>query len=54
MVEVTGEVEMVEPNFAGILDTDRITNISDNLGDLDVSDDDIADIEDAEPNTNEG
>lgn len=51
MVPVTGEVDVVDPDLVSGLDTKSITNIGKDLGDLDVTDDNVALLENTETNT---
>lgn len=48
MVEVAGEIDMVDPNVVGCLDGKGITNVRDDLRDLDVTDDDVGLFKDTE------
>ena len=41
MVEVAGEIDMVDPNVVGRLDGNGITNVREDLRDLDVANDHV-------------
>lgn len=51
MVPITGEVGVVNPNVLSVLNTNCITRVSEDLGNLNISDDDIANINDTEANS---
>lgn len=51
MREVTGEVDVVNPDLRGVLNANSVTSISQNLGDLEVTDDDVRCVENAETDT---
>ena len=53
MVEIAGKVDVIDPDFAGSLNSDGVTGIGEDLGDLDVTDDNVGDVNDAETNANE-
>ena len=44
---------MIDPDFTGILNSDSITNIGKDLGDLYVADDDVGDVDNAKTDTKE-
>jgi hypothetical protein len=54
VVPVRREVDVVNPDLRSRLDTESVTNISDDLGDLDVADDNIALVKHTQTNTVEG
>lgn len=53
VVPVAGEVKMVEPYLRRGLDANSITSIRKDLGDLDVTDNDILFVQDTKSNTDE-
>ncbi len=53
VIPVAGEVDVVDPDLGCSLNTDVITSLSQNLGDLQVAQDYVRFIYDAETNANE-
>lgn len=53
MVQVAGQVNMIDPDIVGCLDSDRIAVVSENLADLQVSHDNIRLPVDGQTNTSE-
>lgn len=50
VVAIGGQINMIHPNLAGLLNAERIAGFSKHLSDLDVSDDDVGLSEHAETN----
>lgn len=53
MVQVRGQIDVVNPDVAGGLDTNGITGIGKNLGNLQVPDNDIFRVFDTETNADQ-
>jgi hypothetical protein len=51
MVAVRGKVNVVNPDLGRLLDTDGITSTGEHLGDLEVTDDNVLDLNDTDANT---
>jgi hypothetical protein len=54
VIPVTPELDVVNPNLRGGLNADSIACVSENLVDLQVTDDDVLLVQNAEPDTGEG
>lgn len=53
VVHVGEELNVVDPDVGGELKTDSITGAGENLGDLDVADDDVALLVDSESDSDQ-
>ena len=53
MITVGREIDVVDPDFRGLLNSDGVSGISKNLLDGDISDNDVGHLDDANADTSE-
>jgi hypothetical protein len=54
VVAVRGEIDVVDPDLGGFLDTDGIASAGEDLADLEVTDDHVVGLDDADADADQG